>query len=92
LQFATVMAREDGPHKPDPHGLRQICGLWELSPGEVVMIGDYLYDIQAGAEAGVRTALVTHGRELPYAHLADLAFAGFEEIPETLREWIARGE
>src|SRR6266851_8911130 len=25
LRFETVVAREDGPHKPDPHGLRRIC-------------------------------------------------------------------
>jgi HAD superfamily hydrolase (TIGR01549 family) len=92
LRFETVVAREDGPHKPDPHGLRQICAIWRLPPNEVLMIGDYLYDLQAGNEAGVRTALVTHGRELPFADLADLTFAGFEAIPAILREWIGLGD
>jgi phosphoglycolate phosphatase len=92
LRFETVVAREDGPHKPNPHGLRQICQQWRLPPYEVLMIGDYLYDVQAGVKAGVRTALVTHGRQLPFAQLADLMFAGFEEIPATLREWIGLSE
>jgi HAD superfamily hydrolase (TIGR01549 family) len=92
LRFETVVAREDGPHKPSPHGLQQICREWRLRPSEVLMIGDYLYDVQAGVQAGVRTALVTHGRELPFADQADLAFAGFEEIPAILLEWIGLGE
>jgi hypothetical protein len=56
------------------------------------MIADYLYDVQAGVQAGVRTALVTHGRTLPFADQADLAFPGFEEIPAVLLEWIGLGE
>jgi HAD superfamily hydrolase (TIGR01509 family) len=92
LQFETIVAREDGPHKPDPHGLRQICAIWRLPPNEVLMIGDYLYDVQAGNQAGVRTALVTHGRELPFADQADLTFAGFEAIPAVLIEWIGLGD
>jgi HAD superfamily hydrolase (TIGR01549 family) len=92
LQFETVVAREDGPHKPSPYGLQQICRQWRLPPDEVVMIGDYLYDVQAGIQAGVRTALVTHGRELAFADQADLAFAGFEVIPALLLEWIGLGE
>ena len=88
VEFETVVAREDGPHKPSPHGLQHICRQWKLQSQEVLMIGDYLYDVQAGIQAGVRTALVTHGRELPFADLADLAFAGFEAIPAILEEWI----
>ena len=52
------------------------------------MVGDYLYDLQAGKSAGTRTALVTHGRLLPFAPLADVAFASFEDVPDVLREWV----
>ena len=52
------------------------------------MIGDYLYDMQAGKSAGTRTALITHGRTLAFADLADLAFASFEAVPETLLRWV----
>jgi len=92
LRFDLVVAREDGPHKPSPHGLLHICSAWKLPPAEVLMIGDYLYDIQAGVQAGTRTALVTHGRSLPFEDQADLSFANFEAIPEVLRDWIECGE
>ncbi|HMC67293.1 MAG TPA: HAD family hydrolase [Gemmataceae bacterium] len=89
LHFESIVAREDAPYKPSPQGVWQICQSWRLSPAEVVMIGDYLYDIQAGKSAGARTILVTHGRTLPFADQADLLLSGFEEIPDLLRHWIA---
>jgi HAD superfamily hydrolase (TIGR01509 family) len=87
LSFDLVLAREDAPYKPSPEGLWQICELWGMAPARVAMIGDYLYDLQAGKSAGTRTALVTHGRSLPFVHLADVAFASFEDVPDALRRW-----
>ncbi len=84
LTFDLVLAREDAPYKPSPEGVRRICAAWGLAPAEVLMVGDYLYDIQAGRGAGTRTALLTHGRDLPFAHQADVAFASFEDLPEAL--------
>jgi phosphoglycolate phosphatase len=88
LRFQTVVTREDGPYKPNPHGLLHICSCWSLPPENVLMIGDYLYDLLAGRQAGTRTALVTHGRTLPFADLADLVFPSFEDVPEALLGWI----
>lgn len=89
LQFDRIIAREDAPYKPNPQGLLHICGEWRLTPNEVVMIGDYLYDLQTGRNAGTRTALITHGRECPFAHLADVTFPNFLELPDLLRGWFA---
>jgi HAD superfamily hydrolase (TIGR01509 family) len=91
VAFDLVLAREDAPYKPSPEGLWQICAAWGLAPAEVLMVGDYLYDIQAGRSAGTRTALVTHGRDLPFAPLADVAFATFEDLPAALRRWLGDG-
>jgi HAD superfamily hydrolase (TIGR01509 family) len=88
LSFDPVVAREDAPYKPSPAGVWRICKAWGLEPAEVLTVGDYLYDLQAGRGAGTRTALVTHGRSPPFAHLADVSFASFEEIPELLRRWV----
>jgi HAD superfamily hydrolase (TIGR01509 family) len=87
VSFDLVLAREDAPYKPSPEGLWQICEVWGMVPAQLAMIGDYLYDLQAGKSAGTRTALVTHGQSLPFAHLADVAFASFEDVPDALRRW-----
>jgi len=87
LAFDPIVAREDAPYKPDPGGIIQICSRWGVVPSDVAMIGDFLYDIEAGRRAGARTALITHGRDLPFAHLADVTFPNFEELPDLLRGW-----
>ncbi len=88
LHFDQVIAREDAPYKPDPRGLWQICEAWQVRPSEVLMVGDFLYDIQVGRNAGTRTALITHGHTVDFADHADIVFATFEELTEMLREWV----
>jgi HAD superfamily hydrolase (TIGR01549 family) len=88
LTFDPVVGREDAPYKPHPAGLWQISKAWQLAPAEILMIGDYLYDLQAGRDAGTRTALITHGKELPFANLADVTFPSFTDLPALLRDWI----
>jgi HAD superfamily hydrolase (TIGR01549 family) len=82
--FNPVMSRDDGPYKPQPHGLLHICTVWNLRPAEVLMIGDYLYDVQVGRRAGTLVALLTHGRTLPFAGEADWVFADFAEGMEKI--------
>ncbi len=77
--FDPIVSRDDAPYKPQPQGLLQICNAWGLPPGEVLMLGDYLYDVQVGRRAGTRTALLTHGRDWPFAGEADLVFWDFAE-------------
>src|SRR3954469_20738856 len=75
--FDPVMSRDEGPYKPQPDGLLHICTVWGLPPAEVLMVGDYLYDVQVGRRAGTRVALLTHGRVWPFAGEADVVFADF---------------
>jgi HAD superfamily hydrolase (TIGR01549 family) len=82
--FDPVVAREDGPFKPHPAGVWRACEAWGVPPDSVLMLGDYLYDIQAGRRAGSRTALLTHGRTWPFAAEADFVFSGFHEGAEAL--------
>jgi HAD superfamily hydrolase (TIGR01549 family) len=77
--FDPVMSRDDGPYKPQPDGLLHICTVWGFRPTEVLMIGDYLFDVQVGRRAGTRVALLTHGRVWPFAGEADLTFADIAE-------------
>lgn len=87
LVFDPILAREDGPPKPSPDGIHTICNVWGICTTEVLMIGDYIYDVEAGRAAGARTALVTHGREWPFAHLADVTFPNFRELPSCWEKW-----
>ena len=62
--FATVVCGDDLPtHKPHPAGLVEILTRLELQPHEALYAGDADADVLGGAEAGVRTVLIRHGRE-----------------------------
>lgn len=87
LEFDPVLAREDAPAKPDPTALWQVCKRWGIAPGEVLMIGDFRFDIEAGRNAGMQTALFTGGRPaagLPGADLADHILHSFHDAAELL--------
>lgn len=87
LDFEHVVAREDGPPKPDPAGIHQLCERWHLPPREVLVIGDYLYDLLAGRAAGSPTALVTYGRSWEFAPLADFLWPDLTMGLEFARNW-----
>jgi HAD superfamily hydrolase (TIGR01549 family) len=58
LQFDFIVSREDSAPKPSPQPIFLICERFGVRPGEALMVGDYLYDIQTGQAAGARTILV----------------------------------
>jgi len=58
LQFDFIVSREDSAPKPSPEPIFLICERFGVRPGESLVIGDYLYDVQTGQAAGARTILV----------------------------------
>ncbi|MDM8521132.1 HAD family hydrolase [Anaerolineales bacterium HSG6] len=50
-----ILGRESAPPKPSPAGVEQILRQWQISADKAVMVGDYLFDLQAGRQAGTAT-------------------------------------
>jgi HAD superfamily hydrolase (TIGR01509 family) len=60
--FAVVLTREDVTrHKPDPEGVLLAAERLGVSPDRLLVVGDYIFDIQAGQAAGARTAFLDDG-------------------------------
>ncbi|MFV3406772.1 HAD family hydrolase [Pseudomonas sp. NY15463] len=55
---AQVLGRDEAAPKPNPDGLLQIAQAWGVSPSDMVMVGDYRFDLDCGRAAGARTVLV----------------------------------
>ncbi len=53
-----ILGRDEVPPKPDPAGIHHLLGLWEAAAECSVMVGDYLFDLQAGRAAGSVTVHV----------------------------------
>jgi len=58
LEFDCWLSREHAAPKPSPDALLKIADRFGVEPGEMLMVGDYVFDVQAGRAAGARTAFV----------------------------------
>ncbi len=83
--FFDVVAGGDSfeEMKPSPLPLRRIMERLRILPAATVMIGDSVYDMQAGKAAGVRTVAVLYGFQPPEMLKAlepDHTVSAFSEI------------
>lgn len=63
--FATIICGDDlDTHKPHPGGMLEILSRLGVPPGAVLYAGDADGDVIGGSKAGVRTLLITHGRDV----------------------------
>ena len=51
----AILSRDCCPPKPKPDGILQILQQWEATPDRGVMVGDYVFDLLAGRNAGTAT-------------------------------------
>ncbi len=62
LHVDHIHTREDGPVKPSPQPVLDICEYFQIAPESSWMVGDYVYDIQSGNAAGATTVLFAADR------------------------------
>ncbi|PMY39447.1 HAD family hydrolase [Pseudomonas sp. GW456-L14] len=65
-----VLGRDEAPPKPHPGGLLKLAAAWAVAPAEMVMVGDYRFDLDCGRAAGTHTVLVNLP-DNPWPELAD---------------------
>ncbi|POA81110.1 HAD family hydrolase [Pseudomonas sp. FW305-E2] len=53
-----ILGRDEAAPKPSPDGLLKIASAWGVTPSELVMVGDYRFDLDCGRAGGARTVLV----------------------------------
>lgn len=90
LHFPHVMTRDDGPVKPHPWPIERLCSDWHVAPQDVVIIGDYRFDIECGRAAGARTVLLTGEDDpatYPNEERADLVLRSLAE-GTVLLDWL----
>ena len=51
----NIIGRDCAAPKPEPDGVTLLLNRWSAKPEDAVMIGDYLFDLVAGREAGTAT-------------------------------------
>jgi HAD superfamily hydrolase (TIGR01509 family) len=81
--FSAVITRDDSLPKPHPDGVHKACKRMGLSISELMVVGDFRFDVMAGKAAGACTVLLTNGRHslmTPGDPEPDYTVACLEEI------------
>ena len=82
LSFDAVSTRQDdGPDKPDPYPFLKICETLQVQPHQALMVGDYLFDLLCGKNAGAKTVLICTNKDYPdFINQADFAIHHLNEL------------
>ncbi len=79
-----ILSRHCCPPKPSPDGIWQLLSGWSASNDRAVMVGDYLFDLEAGRRAGSATVYLDPIGEFPWQDRADLSITTLAEIAAML--------
>ena len=60
--FAVVITRDNSLPKPHPDGVFKAADAIGFEPGELLVVGDFRFDVIAGKRAGATTVYLTNGR------------------------------
>ena len=83
IEFDMFRTRDDGPMKPSPEPVIEVCRRLRVDPRDAWVVGDFHFDIICGAAAGSTTVLLLDtARERPdWADEADIVI---HRLPELL--------
>lgn len=82
-----ILDRDACIPKPSPDGIRHLLEFWQADVEDTVMVGDYLYDLEAGKGAGVVTIHVdTREDSEDWSEFTDIRVDGLGEIIAYLRD------
>ena len=87
LCFDGIVARQDGPAKPDAYGILELCRQFHSTPAETVVVGDFLHDLLAARNAGAIAVLIeTHPNADDYKDHADYSISQMSELLEIINK------
>ena len=79
-----ILDRDSCIPKPSPDGIVQLLKFWQADADDTVMVGDYLYDLEAGKGAGVATIHLDTRGDVDWSEFTDLRVTGLGQITDYL--------
>lgn len=76
----AVIGRDEAEPKPHPDGVLKLQALWGAEAEDVVVVGDYLFDLQTGRAAGAATVHVYGGVVGRWPEWTDLGVESLHEL------------
>jgi HAD superfamily hydrolase (TIGR01549 family) len=79
-----ILDRDSCIPKPSPDGVQRLLSFWQADSDDTVMVGDYLYDLEAGKGAGVATIHLDTRGDVDWSEFTDIRVEGLGEIIDYL--------
>jgi hydrogenase expression/formation protein HypE len=84
--FAVILSRDDPfDPKPSPEGILAVAGRLGIPVTQVLVVGDFIFDVEAGRSAGALTAYLTNRGTLHPGVQPDFTVAHLSELKEIIR-------
>ncbi|MBS1256848.1 MAG: Phosphorylated carbohydrates phosphatase [Deltaproteobacteria bacterium] len=80
----SVIGRWCAEPKPSPKGINKLLNYWNVSAGDALIVGDYLYDLQVGRAAEIATVHVDPSATFSWPELADISVCSLNELTDIL--------
>ena len=81
----TLISRDCAAPKPNPDGIHLLLEHWQADSGTAVMVGDHLFDLDTGRNAGTATIHVDRSGIFPHQQVADLSVQELDELLPSLK-------
>jgi hydrogenase expression/formation protein HypE len=81
--FSVILSRDD-PYspKPSPEGILAAARMLGIPVSEVLVVGDFVFDVEAGHRAGALTAFLTNRGTLTCAYTSDFTLEHLGDLIE----------
>lgn len=81
LAFDTVFTRDEAPSKPSPEPVWRMATTWSVNPSEILVVGDYKWDMICAHNAGAKSVWLSNGDTMPaWANEADYTIDSLSEL------------
>ena len=88
--FDLVITRDDPVvPKPEPDGILAAAGRFDARPEEVLVVGDFVFDVEAGHRAGALTVFITNGQTAEVPKETDFTIQRLADLLPLVRMGIA---
>ena len=78
----VIIGRDKCLPKPDPDGINHLMQRWQADRQRTVMVGDYLFDLQAGRNANVATVHFNPEGDFSWPQLTDHNITKLAQLTE----------
>lgn len=84
--FDLIISRDDSiKPKPSPDGILMAARWLDVPPDEILMVGDFIFDVEAGQAAGAITVFLSDPDKKTAAADADFVISGLSELSDIIR-------